>query len=160
MAAGLQGTTGARRDLDSAVLRRLLGVTPGQVLAARAALPALLCAAWLTVALTVLPAVGALPGWWWPLLGLAGPGVAAGVLRLARSTPVDLANLGPDTPMGNTPPWMISRFISVAVAALGSYPLLSAVIHGQASPGEAVSQVIASAVVLGVYLIVAGAMGR
>ena len=160
MAAGLQGTTCARRDKDSAVLRRLLGVTPGRVLAARAALPALLCTAWLTVELTVLPAVGALPGWWWPLLGLAGPGVAAGVLRLARSAPVDLASLGPDTPMGNTPPWMISRFISVAVAALGSYPLLSAVIHGQASPGKAVSQVIASAVVLGVYLIVAGATGR
>jgi hypothetical protein len=160
MAAGLQGTAGARRDTDSAALRRLLGVAPGQVLAARAVLPALLCTAWLTLALTVLPAVGALSGWWWPLLGLAGPGVAAGVMRLARTAPVDPSDRGPDTPMGNTPPWVISRLVSVAVAALGSYPLLSAVVHGQASPGKVVSQVIASAVVLGAYLMIAGATGR
>jgi hypothetical protein len=160
MAAGLQGTTSARRDIDSAALRRLLGVPPGQVLAARTVLPALLCTAWLALALTVLPAVGALPGWWWPLLGLAGPGVAAGVLRLARTAPVDPADRGPDTAMGNTPPWMISRFLSIAVAALGSYPLLTAVVHGHAGAGTAVSQVLVSAIVLGGYLLIAGGMGR
>jgi hypothetical protein len=160
MAAGLQGTVNARRDMDSAVLRRLLGVAPGQVLAARAVLPALLCTTWLTLALTVLPAVGALDGWWWPLLGLAGPGVAAGVLRLARTAAVDPANRGPDTPMGNTPPWMISRVISIAVAALGSYPLIRAVLHGHAGAGTAVGQVLVSAVVLGIYLAIAGGTGR
>jgi Family of unknown function (DUF6297) len=159
MAAGLQGTTNARRDMDSAALRRLLGVAPGQVLAARAVLPALLCTAWLALALTVLPAVGALPGWWWPLLALAGPGVAAGVLRLARTAAVDPSNRGPDTPMGNTPPWMISRVISIAVAAIGCYPLLTAVIHGHAGAGTAVAQALVSAVVLGIYLAIAGSTG-
>ncbi len=109
MAAGLQGTTDAKRDMDSAALRRLLGVDPGQVLAARAVLPSLLCTGWLALALTVLSAVGALSGWWWPLLGLAGPGVAAGVLRLARTARIDPADRGPDTPMGSTPPWLVSR---------------------------------------------------
>jgi hypothetical protein len=160
LAAGLQGTAGARRDMDSAALRRLLGVRPGQVLAARSVLPALLGTAWLALALTVLPAVGALGGWWWPLLGLAGPGVAAGVLRLARTAPIDPSDRGPDLPMGSTPPWMVSRFISVAVAALGSYPLLAAVVHGQASAGTVVSQLLVSAVVLGGYLMIAGGTGR
>ena len=160
MAAGLQGTTGARRDMDSATLRRLLGVSPGQALAARTVLPILLCTAWLAIALTVLPAVGALGGWWWPLLGLAGPGVAAGVLRLARTAPVDPSDQGPDLAMGTTPPWMISRFISVAVAVVGSFPLLAAVIHGHAGGGNVVSQALVSAVVLGIYLIIAAATGR
>jgi hypothetical protein len=160
MAAGLQGTTAARRDMDSAALRRLLGVSPGQVLAARAVLPALLSTAWLALALTVLPAVGALSGWWWPLLGLAGPGVAAGVLRLARTSPVDPSDRGPDLPMGSTPPWMISRVVSIAVAAAGSYPLLSAVIHGHAGAGNVAGQFFVSAVVLGIYLMIASATGR
>ena len=160
MAAGLQGTTGARRDMDSAVLRRLLGVEPARVLAARTVLPALLCTAWLAIALTVLSAVGALGGWQWPLLCLAGPGVAAGVLRLARTAPVDPSDRGPDLPMGNTPPWMISRIISVAVAAIGSYPLLAAVAHGHAGAGRVVAQPLVSAVVLGIYLMIAGGTGR
>ena len=160
MAAGLQGTAGARRDTDSAAMRRLLGVSPGQVLAARTVLPALLCTAWLALALTVLSAIGALAGWWWPLLALAGPGVAAGVLRLARTAPVDPSNRGPDTPMGNTPPWMISRFISIAVAVAGSYPLLAAVVQGHDGAGKVVAQPIVSAVVLGIYLMMAAATGR
>jgi len=160
MAAGLQGTTNARRDMDNAALRRLLGVDPGQVLAVRAVLPALLCTAWLGLALTVLPAVGALPGWWWPLLSLAGPGVAAGVLRLARTAPIDPADRGPDLPMGSTPPWMVSRLISVAVAVIGSYPLLAAVLRGHAGAGTVVSQILVSAVVGGLYLVIARATGR
>jgi hypothetical protein len=160
MAAGLQGTTNARRDTDSAVLRRLLGVRPGQVLAARTVLPAVLCTAWLALALTVLPAVGALSGWWWPLLGLAGPGVAAGALRLARTAPIDPSDLGPDTPLGNTPPWLTSRLFSVAVAAAGGYPLIDAVLSGHAAGGTVASQLVASAGVLGVYLMIATASGR
>jgi hypothetical protein len=130
------------------------------VLAARAVLPALLCTAWLALALTILPAVGALSGWWWPLLGLAGPGVAAGALRLARTAPVDSFDRGPDTPMGNTPPWMVSRFFSVAVAALGGYPLIAAVLGGHAGPGQVASQLLDSALVLGIYLVSAIATGR
>ena len=160
MAAGLQGTAGARRDMDSAAMRRLLGVSPGQVLAARSVLPALLCTAWLAIALTVLPAVGALSGWWWPLLALAGPGVAAGSLRLARTAPVDPANRGPDLPGGNTPPWMISRVISVAVAAAGSFPMIAAVRHGHAGAGTLVAQFLVSAIVGGIYLMIAAATGR
>jgi VIT1/CCC1 family predicted Fe2+/Mn2+ transporter len=159
-AAGLQGTANARRDMDSAALRRLLGVDPGQVLAARSVLPALLSTAWLALALTVLPAVGALSGFWWPLLGLAGPGVAAGALRLARTAPIDPSDRGPDMPMGNTPPWMVSRLISVVVIVIGSYPLLAAVVHGHASAGTVVSQILVSAIMLGLYLMIARATGR
>jgi hypothetical protein len=159
-AAGLQGTVNARRDMDSAALRRLLGVDPGRVLAARSVLPALLSTAWLALALTVLPAVGALSGWWWPLLGLAGPGIAVGALRLARTAPIDPSDHGPDMPMGNTPPWMVSRLISVVVAVIGSYPLLAAVVHGQASAGTVVSQSLVSAIMLGLYLMTARATGR
>ena len=57
--------------------------------------------------------------------------------------------------MGNTPPWMVSRIISVAVAAIGSYPLLAAVLRGHAGAGTAVSQAVVSAVVLGIYLAIA-----
>jgi len=160
MAAALQGTTNARRDSDSAVLRRLLGVPPAQALAARTILPSLLAMAWLALALTVLPAVGALHGWWWPSLCLAGPGVAAGALRLVRTAPVNPADRGPDLPMGNTPPWMISRFFSIGVAAVGCYPLITAVLSGHASPLKPVSQLIVSAAVLGVYLMFANASGR
>jgi Family of unknown function (DUF6297) len=160
MAAGLQGTTNARRDSDSATLSRLLGIEPSRVLAARTVLPALLCTAWLALALTILPAVGALSGWWWPLLALAGPGVAAGVLRLARTAPVDPSDRGPDTPMGNTPPWMISRLLSIAVAGIGAYPLVAAVLAGDAGPGRAVLQLVISAGVLGIYLMMASASGR
>ena len=160
MAAGLQGTAGARRDMDSATMRRLLGVGPGQVLAARSVLPALLCTAWLALALTVLPAVGALSGWWWPALALAGPGVAAGVLRLARTAPVDPGNRGPDLPGGNTPPWMISRAISIAVAAGGSFPLIAAVRHGHADAGTLVAQLLVSVIAGGIYLMIAAATGR
>jgi hypothetical protein len=160
MAAGLQATAGARRDMDSATMRRLLGVSPGQVLAARSVLPALLCTAWLAIALTVLPAVGALSGWWWPLLALAGPGVAAGVLRLARTAPVDPANRGPDLPGGNAPPWLVSRVISVAVAAAGSFPMITAVRHGHADAGTLVKQLVVSVIVGGIYLVIAAATGR
>ncbi|HVT69817.1 MAG TPA: hypothetical protein VHF26_18845, partial [Trebonia sp.] len=62
--------------------------------------------------------------------------------------------------MGNTPPWMISRIFSVAVAAIGGYPLLAAVVHGHASGSTVVSQFVVSAVVLGIYLMIANATGR
>jgi hypothetical protein len=55
---------------------------------------------------------------------------------------------------------MVSRFISVGVAAAGSYPLLAAVIHGHAGARNFVGQFIVSGVVLGVYLAIAGGTGR
>jgi hypothetical protein len=158
LAAGSQGTATSRRDLDNPALRRLLGVSQREAITARAVLPSLLAACWLAVALAVLCAVGVLPGWLWPLLGvLAGPGAAAAVLRLSRTAPVNAADRGPDTALGNTPPWAVSRVISVLLGLLGTGPLLEALIHGQAHAGAVITQLAFSVVVLGGYLLSAGA---
>ena len=66
IAAGIQGTAATRRDTSDPALRRLPGVDAGAALAARAVLPALLGAAWLTLALALLALTGELPGALWP----------------------------------------------------------------------------------------------
>ena len=122
-------------------------------------LPSLLSGCWLALALTVLCAVGTLSGWLWPLLGLiAGPGVAAAVLRMARTAPINPADRGPDLPMGNTPPWLVSRMLSVIVALIGAAPLLGALINGHAHATTLVDQCAASVIVLWVYLMIARSM--
>jgi hypothetical protein len=152
VAAGTQGAAALRRDANDPTLRRLLGVNAGAALAARAALPALLSAAWLTLALTVLVLAGVLSGWLWPALGLvAAPGAAAAALRIARAEPIDPSQRGPDTPI-STPPWLATRAISALLGVIGCYPLLTAVRAGRADGGALVAQVVLSAIVLGGYL--------
>ena len=134
--AGLHGTAATRRDTNDQALRRMLGIDQRSALRARAVLPALLAAAWLALALTLLVATGVLHGWLWPLLGLvAGPGVAAAALRMARTAPINPADQGPNLPMGTTPPWLISRMLSVVVGLIGAYPMLLAVQAGQLHGG-------------------------
>ena len=161
LAVGAQGTTATKRDQDDPALRRLLGVDPGQALVARAVLPSVLSGCWLALSLTVLCAAGALSGWLWPLLGLiAGPGVTAGVLRLARTGRVNPADRGPDTPMGNTPPWLISRALSAIVAVIGALPLVAALLKGEAHATTVIDQCAASVIVLWVYLMIARSLSR
>jgi hypothetical protein len=161
VAVGAQGTTATKRDQDDPALRRLLGVDTGRGLAARAVLPALLSGGWLALALTVLCAAGTLSGWLWPLLGLmAGPGAAAGVLRLARTASINPADRGPDTPMGTTPPWLVSRALSVIVAVIGALPLLAALLKGQAHATTVIDQGAASVIVLWLYLMIARSLSR
>ena len=161
VAVGAQGTTTTKRDQDDPALLRLLGVDAGRALVARAVLPSLLSGCWLALSLTVLCAAGALNGWLWPLLGLiAGPGVAAGVLRLARTARINPADRGPDTPMGNTPPWLVSRMLSVLVSAIGAGPLFGALLKGTAHATTVIDQCAASVIVLWVYLMVARAISR
>jgi MFS family permease len=161
LAVGSQGTTATKRDQDDPALRRLLGVDAGQALVARAVLPSLLSGCWLALSLTVLCAAGALSGWLWPLIGLiAGPGVAAGVLRLARTARINPADRGPDTPMGNTPPWLVSRALSVIVAVIGAGPLVAALLKGQAHATTVIDQCAASVIVLWVYLMIARSLSR
>jgi MFS family permease len=161
LAVGAQGTTATKRDQDDRALSRLLGVDQGQALVARAVLPSLLSACWLALSLTVLCAAGTLSGWLWPLLGLiAGPGVAAGTLRLARTARINPADRGPDMPMGNTPPWLVSRMLSVIVALIGALPLVAALLNGNAHPTTVIDQCAASVIVLWVYLMIARAMSR
>jgi hypothetical protein len=161
LAVGSQGTTAAKRDQDDPALRRLLGVDAGQALMARAVLPSLLSGCWLALSLTVLCAAGALSGWLWPLLGfIAGPGVAAGVLRMARTARINPADRGPDTPMGTTPPWLVSRMLSVIVAVIGAAPLLGALLKGEAHATTVIDQCAASVIVLSVYLMIARALSR
>ena len=153
MAAGTQGTGATRRDTNDPALRRLLGADAGAVLAARAVLPALLGAAWLTLAFALLVLTGELSGWLWPLLGLAaGPGEAAAALRIARTAPINPADEGPDTPLGSAPPWLITRAGSVLVGLAGAYPTLKAVRAGHVHGGTLAAQLAVSAAVLGVYL--------
>jgi hypothetical protein len=155
-----QGTVAAKRDMDDAALRRLLGVGAGRALLARTVLPALLASWWLALALTLALASGALHGsWHWPLLGLAaGPGVTAGALRLARTARIDPADRGPDTPMGNTPPWLFSRMISVIVSVIGTAPLIGAMISGKAPWAVVADQCVLSVIVLSIYLAIARAV--
>jgi len=156
MAAGTQGTAATRRDTNDPTLRRLLGVDPGAALAARAVLPALLAAAWLALALGLLLFTGELGGGLWPLLGLAaGPGVAAAALRVARTAPVNPAERGPDTPLGPTPPWLVSRAGSVLLGLAGAYPALRAARAGHVHGSTVAAQLAVSAVVLGGYLVLA-----
>lgn len=128
---------------------------------ARAVLPSLLSGCWLAIALTVLCAAGTLSGWLWPLLGLAaGPGVAAGVLRMARTARINPADRGPDTPMGNTPPWLVSRMLSVIVAVIGTAALVGALLKGEAHATTVIDQCAASVIVLWIYLVIARALSR
>jgi hypothetical protein len=157
--AGLHGIATTRRDTNDQTLRRMLGVDARAALVARAALPALLAAVWLTLALTILAATGVLPGWLWPALGLfAGPGVAAAALRMARTAPINPADQGPNLPVGQAPPWLISRMLSVVVGLIGAFPLLRAVHSGHVHPSGLIAQLVVSAVVLGGYLFIAGNM--
>jgi hypothetical protein len=121
----------------------------------------LLSGCWLALALAVLGAAGTLSGWLWPLLGLiAGPGAAAGVLRLARTARINPADRGPDTPMGNTPPWLVSRALSVIVALIGAGPLVVALLKGEAHATTVIEQCAASVIVLWVYLMIARSLSR
>ena len=161
LAVGSQGTTATKRDQDDPALRRLLGVDAGQALMARAVLPSLLSGCWLALSLAVLCAAGTLSGWLWPLLGfIAGPGVAAGVLRMARTARINPADRGPDTPMGTTPPWLVSRMLSVIVAVIGAAPLFGALLKGEAHATTVIDQCAASVIVLSVYLMIARALSR
>jgi hypothetical protein len=109
----------------------------------------------------VLCAAGTLSGWLWPLLGfIAGPGVAAGVLRMARTARINPADRGPDTPMGTTPPWLVSRMLSVIVAVIGAAPLFGALLKGEAHATTVIDQCAASVIVLSVYLMIARALSR
>jgi hypothetical protein len=156
IAAGVQGTAATRRDTNDPALSRLFGVRPGSALAARAVLPALLAAVWLTLALVLLVFAGVLAGWWWPLLGpVTGPGLAAAALRIARTAPIDPAQKGPDTPLGPTPPWLVTRAVSVLVGVAGSYPALKAVRAGHVHGSTFAAQMVFSVVVLGAYLMLA-----
>jgi hypothetical protein len=156
IAAAVQGTAATRRDTNDPALSRLLGVRPQAALAARAALPALLAAAWLTLAFVLLVWAGVLTGWWWPLLGpVAGPGVAAAALRIARTAPIDPREEAPDTPI-SAPPWLATRAISVLVGAAGAYPALKAVRAGHLHGSTFAAQVVLSGIVLGGYLLLPG----
>jgi hypothetical protein len=71
---------------------------------------------------------------------------------MAGTAPINPAERGIDLPLGTAPPWLITRALSLVLGAVGTYPLLSAVLAGQLHPDTFVSQLLLSAVVLGIYL--------
>lgn len=156
LAAGTQGTVGTKRDLNDPALRRMMGVDSGSALTARAVLPVLLATAWLTLALTVLAAIGVLSGPRWPLLGLAaGPALAAAALRMARTAPINPAEPGFDTALGTVYPWMITRLLSLLLGFISVYPALHAVHAGHVHAATFIGQLILTAIMLGGYLMIA-----
>ncbi|GAA1284368.1 hypothetical protein Psi02_33710 [Planotetraspora silvatica] len=148
-------TAGARRDGEDPGLARLFGVNPRAVLAARALLPALMSAAWLTFALGVLTVTGALTGSWWLLGPLAAPALAAGALRMARRRPIDHSMPVIDTPSGAVPTgWVVWAFTGVDVAAIGCAPMLYALAVQPPDTGAFVTaQAVSGFAVLAAFLL-------
>ncbi|HUN31638.1 MAG TPA: DUF6297 family protein [Trebonia sp.] len=190
MAAASQGCAALRRDTNDATLRRIIGVAPRPSLVARVVLPALLAAGWLALALGLLASAGVLhardagsapAALLWVTLGVvAGPGLAASAMRLARTAPIDATALGGlDTGAGTMPTWLISRIFSVILGLVGIFPLVAAVIaafgglHGPGagssgasrglshglSAGTIVVQAVLSAALLSLYLLSASPSG-
>ncbi|HEX3714774.1 MAG TPA: hypothetical protein VHV09_18415, partial [Trebonia sp.] len=62
--------------------------------------------------------------------------------------------------MGNTPPWLVSRMLSVIVAVIGTAPLVAALLKGEAHAATVIDQCAASVIVLWVYLMIARALSR
>jgi hypothetical protein len=57
--------------------------------------------------------------------------------------------------MGSTPPWAVSRLLSVIVCVIGIGPLLVALIKAQVHAATVIDQFFFSVLVLGLYLWVA-----
>jgi hypothetical protein len=74
---------------------------------------------------------------------------------MARTAPINPSDQGPNLPVGSTPPWLISRMLSVVVGLIGAYPMLRAVRADQLHSGTLVAQIALSAIVLGGYLFIA-----
>ncbi|GAA4576778.1 DUF6297 family protein [Planotetraspora kaengkrachanensis] len=147
-------TAGARRDAEDPGLARLLGVNARAVLAARSLLPALVSAAWLTLALVGLVATGALTGSWWLFGPLAAPALAAAALRMARRRPIDHSLPVIDSPAGPIPTgWVVWALTGVDVAVLGCAPLLVALLVRQPVSGTLLlTQAVTGVVVLSAFL--------
>jgi len=184
IAAASQGCAALRRDTNDATLRRMIGAVPRPSLTARTALPALLAAGWLALALGLLASAGVLHAsgasgvpapLLWATLGLAaGPGLAASALRLARTAPIDATALGGlDTGAGTMPSWLISRIFSIVLGLVGIFPLVAGVIsafgglHGARpgslshglSGGTIIVQAVLSAALLSLYVLTASPPG-
>ncbi|MFC7644826.1 DUF6297 family protein [Streptosporangium lutulentum] len=157
LAAAVTATWGARRDADNPSLARLLGVDARAALAARALLPALLGAVWLSLALTGLTLTGAVTGPWWLFGPLSAPALAAGGLRMARRRPVDHAMPVIETPFGTMPTGpLLWAANGVDLAVLGCLPLMLALTTRPAVLGGfLVAQALAGVIVLPGYLLLA-----
>jgi hypothetical protein len=75
---------------------------------------------------------------------------------MARTAPINPADQGPNLAIGTTPPWLISRALSIVVGLIGGYPMVRAVHAGQVHGSGLIAQLLVSAVVLGGYLFIAG----
>ncbi|GIF36367.1 DUF6297 family protein [Actinoplanes xinjiangensis] len=100
-----RGTTATiKTDAGNPVLLRMLGLTSRQVVQQRLWLPAVLGAAWATMALGLLQVAGALPpGQWWALGPAIGAIGGAAAIRAARAGFVRNDLIPIDTPMGSVP---------------------------------------------------------
>ena len=155
LAAAGTATWGARRDADNPILARLLGLDARAALTARALLPALLSAVWLTLALTGLALAGVVTGPWWLFGLLSAPVLAAGGLRMARRDsrrPRDAAHRDPfRNDSHRTALWGLT---GVDLAALGCLPLVLALTtQPSALGGFLVAQALAGVIVLPCYLL-------
>lgn len=157
MTAGAACTTGARRDGDDPSLARLLAVPRRAILTARAALPLLLSALWLALALAALALTGATSaGSWWVLAVFCAPALAAGALRMARRRPVDHSMPVINTPAGAIPTGpLLWALTGVDLAVVGCLPALAAMASGP-SGALLAAQAVAGTATLATYLFRSG----
>jgi hypothetical protein len=151
-------TSNARRDQDMPQLGRLLGLAPGRLLAARAAVPAAVGAGYGALSLALV-SMGGLPGsgWSWAALGVAaGPALAVGALRSARRGPVRHHYPPLVTPVGLIPTgpllWLVA---GLDLGVLLLLPVVAALRSGSAGTAPAV-QAVVSVVGVAAFLLGSG----
>jgi hypothetical protein len=80
--------------------------------------------------------------------------VAAAAVRVARTTPLNPADQGPDVRV-TAPPWLLTRAGSALLGLAGAWSTLRAVYAGHVEASTFGAQVVVAAVVLGGYLMLA-----
>ncbi|MFI6294358.1 DUF6297 family protein [Nonomuraea sp. NPDC050790] len=149
LAAAASAVSGARWDADNPALARLLALPERGVTAARAVLPALLAAAWMSAALILLPGTAGPLLWFAPL---AAPALAAAALRMARRAPVNHAMPVLDTGTGAIPTGpLLWALTGLDLALVGCFPMALALVSGFSGVLLAV-QAIAGVAVLAAYV--------
>jgi hypothetical protein len=133
-------TATIKTDAGNPVLLRMLGLTSRQVVQQRLWLPAVLGAAWATLALGLLQAAGGLPpGQWWalgPALGAIGGTVA---IRAARAGFVRNDLIPIDTPMGSVPTGPIVYAFAGLDLLLLALPTVIRLLQGQPATWTAIA---------------------
>ncbi|WP_341358266.1 DUF6297 family protein [Georgenia sp. M64] len=137
-AAGLAVTDGAREASAAPALDTLLPLGQRTVRRLRLVVPTVVLVVWSAVVHALLAAAHADAGW---LVVLAAPVWSAAAVRAAYRPLPDFSGPLVHTPFGVVPPGLGAAFlVGPDVVALGTLPLLVAVVGGSVTPGLFVAQ--------------------